>query len=800
LIIDGVSHALTRAEETSPHDLYLEPRAEASPDDATPRLLRHVGSIGCKLSLRQSLASSGTAASRLKERRGEEEAKRDANRAVLLDGSSLLRTRQSASTASLRAKRPEAGPAAKLRSNLGLAGASRSDSARPGHSAAASRASTPGGGSSLPGSPNVPTSRMAGTGSRPTHPSAITPLSTPRISDLDKQGEGSPPSLRVRLIQLLAPGPLPRRRIVAQLRAPEAQILKLLSNHAHAPAHLQSAGSASLSSSRKFQGPVNRRAGGKAAASPASGATGIGPGTMFALSDTAYLDARLDWPDYDARTRVQVSDAAEAAFDRMHLPTDALPRRHLYPDGRPTAETRAQWERERLAREAVEKMDDGHDLSDAAEDEAEEGALEDDDASSSVADVSEYRGSTDASSSHRMGPSGQDTADVQALGDLRRAGRTALSPQTLSPLKGLGLSGAPASPSASHHALEPGVESADDGSDDVSARTRSARSAGASTKKRKSGSALDRLKKAVKSKGATPVQRTRELERAKARKDKEETFKAAGSSALPAKRIEKSAASSSTSAATRSSSSSDRLSSEQGQLAEQLAVRTSMRQAGDTTAASRPGAKQSLSARAYTDSEDEVSASGGRASSSSKQLRPSAGRLSRSAERASGSTSPTASAHLATGGDQRRSGLPEQPRSSMAGPTRHGVGLGASQSTEPWLDVRNSADWTRLRERFSRVYAEYKAGWEHIQGERRALQAELAAAKGDGPLTTSRDGIAPHHMPPAVGPQLVPLQQERGASAGYAWRHSLASTPQKGPLSFEEVTIALQRQVSAATR
>lgn len=752
-----------------------------------PRFLQHVGSIGCKLSLRQSLASSGTAASRLKERRGEEEAKRDASRAVLLDGTSLLRTRQGSGSAPLRAKRPESGPTSKLRSSLGVLGANRSESAQPGPSAVASRASTPGGGSSLPGSPNVSASLVAGTSSRQARSSAATPLSKQRISEMEGQNEGSPPSLRVRLIQLLAPGPLSRRKIVAHLRAPEAQILKLLSNHAHAPAHLQSATSTSLSSSRKFQGPVNRRTGGKAAASPAAATASAGPGTIYVLADSAYVDARLDWPDYDARTRVQVSDAAEAAFDRLRLPADALPRSHLYPDGRPTEATRTQWELERLAREAVEKMDDGHDLSDEAEEEAEEGALEEGEASSGPDDDRQGRGPQEPVRSRSPGYGAPGLFNSPASNDFDRDDHSASSPQTLKPLKGLGLSGAPASPSASHDTLGLGADLAEDGPDDVSARTRSAQSAGASSKKRKSSSALDRLKKAVKGKGATPVQRARELERAKARKDKEEAFKAASAHALPAKRTEKSA------------TTEPAASPPHGQ--ESLATRTSARQAGET----KSQAKHDVSARSYTDSEDEASpaATRGRALSSSSQLQSSVVVSSRGARRPSSSTSPTDAAHLDVRRGERRSGSAEQLRASATGPTRHGVGLGASQSTEPWLDVRNPADWARLRERFTRVYAEYKAGWELIQGEQSALQAELEAAKGgrrdDAPAPAGRESTTPQYMSTAMASHLVPLQQERGATTGYGWRHSPAATTQKGPLSFEEVTITLQRQVSTAS-
>lgn len=63
--------------------------------------------------------------------------------------------------------------------------------------------------------------------------------------------------------------------------------------------------------------------------------------------------------------------------------------------------------------------------------------------------------------------------------------------------------------------------------------------------------------------------------------------------------------------------------------------------------------------------------------------------------------------------------------------SRQGVGSGASFSSEPWLEVRSRSDWTRLAERFKKVYNDFLKGRSRLRAEEDMIRADLEQAQSE---------------------------------------------------------------------
>ena len=57
------------------------------------------------------------------------------------------------------------------------------------------------------------------------------------------------------------------------------------------------------------------------------------------------------------------------------------------------------------------------------------------------------------------------------------------------------------------------------------------------------------------------------------------------------------------------------------------------------------------------------------------------------------------------------------------------MGAGAISTAEPWLDVRNPNDWSKLSQRYRRVFEEYRGALETVRNEEARIVREVAKAK-----------------------------------------------------------------------
>lgn len=155
------------------------------------------------------------------------------------------------------------------------------------------------------------------------------------------------PSLRQKILFVLASGPKSRKRIVASVASPEPPILRLLGAVAHAPDELQnikagegtSRKSTTLSPAKKYTGPVNRRSSVRSASliaaslpesNPSKAVTSASsPGTIFVLKNEAYREVAAAIGAGHWRDDVPLSDKAKIwtltrkALDQLAVPKDA---------------------------------------------------------------------------------------------------------------------------------------------------------------------------------------------------------------------------------------------------------------------------------------------------------------------------------------------------------------------------------------------------------------------------------------------------------------------------------------------
>ncbi|PWN38130.1 uncharacterized protein FA14DRAFT_177408 [Meira miltonrushii] len=299
LTINDAQHNLQKSTEASPHHIYRLEQQGSSSRSSGYSQLSHVGEVQTKYAIRPNSTPSSTATSRLKERRELEEARKLEHRAVLLD-SAPVSNKPSKSTSGLKLRAKGLAPANKGSPLL----QSRSGTPIDSHS------------QSLPGSPNI------GSG----HNSVQnTPTNQAKSSPLKR--ENSPTGLRRQLVQLLAKGPLSRRDIVRESHFAEPQVVSVLGPIANTPDTLQPKGS-SVSSTRKFTGPVNRR--NSVGGSIASSSDNSSHSTVYALKDECYTELLVkDWEGYSMEEKIQISARMEMALDRLGIPHNAVERDQL---------------------------------------------------------------------------------------------------------------------------------------------------------------------------------------------------------------------------------------------------------------------------------------------------------------------------------------------------------------------------------------------------------------------------------------------------------------------------------------
>jgi hypothetical protein len=108
---------------------------------------------------------------------------------------------------------------------------------------------------------------------------------------------------------------------------------------------------------------------------------------------------------------------------------------------------------------------------------------------------------------------------------------------------------------------------------------------------------------------------------------------------------------------------------------------------------------------------------------------------------------------------------------------RQGVGSGAAFSSEPWLDVRNCSDWSRLAERFKRVYEEFKKGRAQLRAEEDMIRADLEQAqsaiiKSDSSLHVDDEEKEEGEASPVDGPArgILVMDFDPPSFANVTWR------------------------------
>lgn len=120
--------------------------------------------------------------------------------------------------------------------------------------------------------------------------------------------------------------------------------------------------------------------------------------------------------------------------------------------------------------------------------------------------------------------------------------------------------------------------------------------------------------------------------------------------------------------------------------------------------------------------------------------------------------------------------------------------------------MRSASDWAQLRERFLRVHAAYREAHAVVAAERRALHAELDAAR----IAADEARERPNRYVQALGaeqeegeaspvePEFRPMEVE---GASFAWRSNGngSGNAERAPLAWAELEGLVKRQVSHAS-
>lgn len=714
-----------------------------------------------------SVSSASTFASRLKEKREAEEARKSEHRTVLLESAPLASKKTSRGV----------GPTSSLKLRAkSLAQGSPSSSPRIGALAPGwqSRSGTPVADSSAgsqPGSPSLSATNavsrgaVAATKFSNLAKSSASPVSvakpptySPDAAASHRTGtkaspslsEKKAPTLKRKLIQLLAKGSLSHRDIMTKLRCTESAIRSPLSEFAY------TAKTGSQEASKD--------------SSPSSSKIDRGMDAIWSLTDSMYQHVRIsDWPEYTLEDRQQVMRLAYEAFgrlglnDKMKEMATLLFAKSNTEKGRATMPER-NWQAATIRR------------------------LEGENPFSEVSSEDEYAGKK------RYSTNGLSSAKANYLATARNVSQVPLS-----------------------------QESVPDSRDYASARQSSLSEDERPVKSKKSASTtMNRLRKAAKGKAtkttsstSAKAERDRQIEKAQITSQREEVLNdkkvhdqsqhqprmadAAASTAQPhdvnTQRVEELRSSSS---ANRSSSPSVGRQSLPPPVADSNRKATVKSATTSVSSSRSAGAKLSSSVPPVRDvegkariarmqnqihsdvsSSDEMEESRGRSTTSRGVAVPSnqsseinstsktqianssvsagAGASSIRKRKPSEGSNPRQYTSTSSSAESSRSPSPariaKRPKSGLEAPTavltrsnsassafplaanvvstpsRQGVGAGAISTAEPWLDVRNNNDWSKLSQRYKRVFEEYRSALDTVRNEEALVVQEMEILK-----------------------------------------------------------------------
>ncbi|CAO1636780.1 unnamed protein product [Parajaminaea phylloscopi] len=304
-------------------------------DEVAPGRLSCVQPISYRLTLKTSKASSShdVAAQRLKEKREEERERKKSSRAVMLEQGEFDKRGRLASASKASAS---------TSGKRGGLGSATSEEVRRTTSPAQS-ALDKGRSGGLVRSRSYLAQELLdedarrGRSSSPAGPAGrIATSASPSFSG---------PSLRQKILYVLASGPKPRRRIVASIGSPEPPILRLLGALAHTPDGIEDAedtisdsarGNGSSPKAKRYAGPVNRRTSARPSNGSANQAAGSvaavsssNPSTLFALRDDAYREVAAAvgagyWDDDTLLAdKAKIWTLTTKALRRIATPADA---------------------------------------------------------------------------------------------------------------------------------------------------------------------------------------------------------------------------------------------------------------------------------------------------------------------------------------------------------------------------------------------------------------------------------------------------------------------------------------------
>lgn len=330
LQVGSSQHILTVRPPEPLHSLYQLSDQQSGKSGAGQQSLEFVAPISYRLSLKSNRSTNNheAAAQRLKEMREEERERKKNSRAVMIEQNEFdKRGRLTSKSGTMRAtatpdpKGPLSSPSRTASPSHHTGEYSRTGSLVRSRSGLAHDLIESGVNSPRSSSPGLVASASQ---------ESIAPATVP----------SSAPSLRRKILQVLAPGPRSRRRIVAAVgTSPEPSILRLLTVLAHAPDELQdsTSGDAVLqethhtSPPKKFTGPVNRRSSGRPLSvtnSSVVAASASSPSTVFVLRDEAYLEIAAaigagQWVGTTVPEKARILKHAKEALERLRIPSKA---------------------------------------------------------------------------------------------------------------------------------------------------------------------------------------------------------------------------------------------------------------------------------------------------------------------------------------------------------------------------------------------------------------------------------------------------------------------------------------------
>ncbi|CAO1634494.1 unnamed protein product [Jaminaea pallidilutea] len=684
LCIGDQSHplALKQLETGQQTFIYHADHRSSDSGPSTPSALNLVAPLSYRLSLKSGANVHDAASKRLKDMREEERERKKQSRAVMIEQEEFdKRGRLQGSASTSRQGTPDRGQAR-----------------------TASRVSKNGVGRETPlirSRSSLATELISrDSRGRSSSPSGLTPGSSPAVhhgvTSMSPAPSSSGPSLRQKILFVLASGPKARRRIVGAIASPEPPILRLLGVLADAPEHLQpttgktgeekasSAQGTGSSAVRKFSGPVNRRVtsgqASKAAsstpvrsASASAQATPTSPSTVYVLRDESYQEVAAaigagHWNQHD----VPLSEKAKV----WRLTRDALERLKL-------PRNRDEWTWVDMWKDSVKEW------------EAQEADRTTKDRARREESISSKRTAT---------ASGSEDEDAEDDKD-----RGSLSTPSASPEKAKSSS---SSSSARQRLTRAAKGKGPKGEllkrEQEKARRKSDRDREKDPEERPEPSKVPESKKQVEADGLPSVNKKRPASPSGERVQKAPPKKRRNSNAEDGEVEEK--------------AEPDRSTLKRRPETEPEAPRTKIAKKGAERQESfkDPHADQQQSERK---------------SKVAKADAPSIARAQHVAEASEGSADREIASSSARPPAKEPLSTQQQQQQQQQ---HHGPSVSASpRLREPWLDIRSTAEWHRLAERFRRIWQEYEEAGKTLEAEKRRLKKDRERAE-KSPINESR--------------------------------------------------------------